>query len=202
MLRCWLVSVDTAAVRSHPPASEALSQKARCAAFHRCLSTASPRDAARLRGVLRVLREWILARSAPASPLARACALHLLCRDAGFLHDAGMIVLAGLGVLIGAAGCRRACACALRARSCEFRRPQSPRARAYTLLCMTVLFSSTGILAALYDQRERHVGAPLRNADLLHDSYVGVPQRPRHGSRRLSRARRGQLQLLQTTRQK
>ena len=33
--------------------------------------------------MLRVLREWILARSAPASPLARACALHLLCRDAG-----------------------------------------------------------------------------------------------------------------------
>merc|ERR1711924_143653 len=46
-----------------------------------------PRDAARLRGVVRVLREWVLARSAPASPLARACALHLLCRDAGFLHD-------------------------------------------------------------------------------------------------------------------
>ena len=52
--------------------------------------------------------------------------------------------------------------------------------------------------AALYDQRERHVGAPLRIADRLHDSYVGVPQRPRHGSRRLSRARRGHLQLLQT----
>ena len=48
--------------------------------------------------MLRVLREWVLARSAPSSPLARACALHLLCRDAGFLHDAGMIVLAGLGV--------------------------------------------------------------------------------------------------------
>ena len=106
-------------------------------------------------------------------------------------------MLAGLGVLLSAAGCRRARARALRARSCEFRRPQSPRARAYTLLCMTVLFSSTGILAALYDQRERHVGAPLRNADHLHDSYVGVPQRPRHGSRRLSRARRGHLQLLQ-----
>ena len=41
--------------------------------------------------MLRVLREWGLARSAPASPLARACALHLLCRDAGFLHDAGMV---------------------------------------------------------------------------------------------------------------
>ena len=48
--------------------------------------------------MLRVLREWVLARSAPASPLARACALHLLCRDAGFLHDAGMMVLAGLCV--------------------------------------------------------------------------------------------------------
>ena len=33
--------------------------------------------------MLRVLREWVLARSAPASPLARACALHLLCWDAG-----------------------------------------------------------------------------------------------------------------------
>jgi len=33
---------------------------------------------------VRVLREWGLARSAPASPLARACALHLL-PGAGFL---------------------------------------------------------------------------------------------------------------------
>ena len=72
---------ESAPVGTRP---EALSQKARCAAFHRCLSSASPRDAARLRGVVRVLREWVLARSAPASPLARACALHLLCRDAGF----------------------------------------------------------------------------------------------------------------------
>jgi hypothetical protein len=47
-----------------------------------------------LRGVVRVLREWDLARSAPASPLSRACALHLLCRDAGLLHDAGMMVMA------------------------------------------------------------------------------------------------------------
>ena len=43
--------------------------------------------------MLRVLREWVLARSAPASLLARACPLHLLCRDAGFLHDAGMMVV-------------------------------------------------------------------------------------------------------------
>ena len=77
-------------------ASQKLSRRPRCAAFHHCLSAAFPRDAARLRGVLRVLREWVLARSAPASPLARACALHLLCRDARFLHDAGMVVLAGL----------------------------------------------------------------------------------------------------------
>jgi hypothetical protein len=48
--------------------------------------------------VFRVLREWDLAHSAPSSPLARACALHLLCRDAGFCRDAGMMVLAGLGV--------------------------------------------------------------------------------------------------------
>ena len=57
--------------------------------------------------MLRVLREWVLARSAPASPLARACALHLLCR--GF-HEAGMMVLAGLRVLLGGA----ACGCVLR----------------------------------------------------------------------------------------
>ena len=36
--------------------------------------------------MLDVLREWVLGRSAPASPLARACALHLLCWDAGCLH--------------------------------------------------------------------------------------------------------------------
>ena len=60
------------------------------AAFHRCLFAASPRDAARSRGGLRVLREWVLARSVTASPFARACALHLLCRDAGVLHDTGM----------------------------------------------------------------------------------------------------------------
>ena len=52
--------------------------RTRCAAFHRCLSAASPRDAARLRVVVRVLREWVFARSAPANPLrsrrpARAC---------------------------------------------------------------------------------------------------------------------------------
>ena len=46
--------------------------------------------------MLRVLREWVLARSAPASPLARACALHLLCRDAGVLHDAGIVCWLGL----------------------------------------------------------------------------------------------------------
>ena len=55
--------------------------------------------------MVRVLREWVLARSDPASPLARACALHLLCRDAGFLHDAGVKVMAGLRVLLGAAAC-------------------------------------------------------------------------------------------------
>ena len=87
--------------------SEALSQKARCAAFHRCLSAAFPCDAARLRGVVRVLREWFLARSAPASPLARACALHLLCRGACFASDA-RVLLASLGVLLGGAA---ACSC-------------------------------------------------------------------------------------------
>ena len=53
---------------------------------------------------MRVPREWILTRSAPASSLARACALHLLCRDAGFLHDA-RVLLARLGVLLGGAAC-------------------------------------------------------------------------------------------------
>jgi hypothetical protein len=64
-----------------------LSQKQGAPPFMCCLSSGTgPRDAARLRGVLRVLREWVLASSAPASPLARACALHLKCRDAGFLQ--------------------------------------------------------------------------------------------------------------------
>ena len=48
--------------------------------------------------MLRVLREWVLVRSAPASPLARVCALHLLCRDVRILHDAGMMVLARMRV--------------------------------------------------------------------------------------------------------
>ena len=48
--------------------------------------------------MVRVLREWVLARTAPASPLARACVLHLLCRDAGFLHGARRTVMARLRV--------------------------------------------------------------------------------------------------------
>ena len=55
----------------------------------RCLSSLPlhrlPTRCCELRGVLRVLREWGLARSAPTSSLACACALHLMCRDAGFL---------------------------------------------------------------------------------------------------------------------
>ena len=84
--------------------------EARCAAFHRCLSSASPRDASRLRGVLRVLGELVLAPCAPASPLARACALHLLCRDAGFVMMPGWF--AGWGECHfggGAAACTRHC---------------------------------------------------------------------------------------------
>ena len=82
--------------------------------------------------MLRVLREWVLARSAPASPLARACALHLLCRDDGSLHDAGMIVLAGLGactvvVLVGM-GVR-----VLRKRALVRSTPASPLAHACAL---------------------------------------------------------------------
>ena len=87
-----------------------------------CLSAASPRDAARLWGVVRVLREWGLARSAPSSPLARACALHLLCRDAGFVHDAGTTVMAGLRVR---SGVLLVC---LRARGCPFRYHMPARA--------------------------------------------------------------------------
>ena len=45
-----------------------------------------------------MVREWVLARSAPASPLALAFALHLLCRDAGFLHGARRTVMARLRV--------------------------------------------------------------------------------------------------------
>ena len=37
--------------------------------------------------MLRVLREWVLARPAPASPLARACALRLLCRVPGLVEE-------------------------------------------------------------------------------------------------------------------
>ena len=36
---------------------------------------------------VRVLCEWGFPRSALASSLACACAMHLLCRDAGFQHD-------------------------------------------------------------------------------------------------------------------
>ncbi len=71
--------------------------------------------------MLRVLREWVLARSAPASPLARACALHLLCRDAGFLHDAGIVAGRAVCVVGGAAcGCAGACAWPVRAGMSEF----------------------------------------------------------------------------------
>ena len=73
----------------NPASARSVSQKARCATFHRCLTAASPRDAARLRAVLRVLHAWGLARSTPASPRVRACALHLLCRDAGVLQLPG-----------------------------------------------------------------------------------------------------------------
>ena len=60
--------------------------------------------------MLRVLREWDLTRPAPARPLARACALHLLCRDAGLLHDAGMFCW--LGCMCDRCCCLRVCACA------------------------------------------------------------------------------------------
>ena len=84
--------------RSSKSQSSLAKSKVRRAAFHRCMSAASPRDATSLRGVLRVLRKWGLVWSSAASLLARACALHLLCRDAGFLHDAGIMLLAGLVV--------------------------------------------------------------------------------------------------------
>ena len=61
--------------------------------------------------MLRVLREWVLARSAPSSPLARVCALHLLCRDAGFLHDAGRDDGDGW-VVCARCCCLRLCVCA------------------------------------------------------------------------------------------
>ena len=67
--------------------------------------------------------------------LARACALHLLCRDAGFLHDAGM-KMAGLRVLLGDAACCCACARAIQlhtARSAPARLPA--HACALHLLC-------------------------------------------------------------------
>ena len=90
-------------------AGQKLSRRPRCAAFHRCLSAAFPRDAARLRGGVRVLEEWVLARSAPAPARACSCALHLLCRDAGFLHDAGLMVW--LGWVCTRCCCVRLCTC-------------------------------------------------------------------------------------------
>ena len=83
--------------------------------------------------MVRVLREWVLARSAPASPLARACALHLLCRDAGFLHDAGM-KMAGLRVLLGDAACCCACARAIQLHTARSA-PARPLARSCALIC-------------------------------------------------------------------
>jgi len=58
--------------------------------------------------VLRVLDEWVLARSAPAPARACACALHLLCRDAGFLHDAGMMCWPGCVCSVLLLACARA----------------------------------------------------------------------------------------------
>ena len=54
--------------------------------------------------------------------LARACALHLLCRDAGFLHDAGMKEMAGVGCLMVLLACHRA-------RATSFRLILLPQAR-------------------------------------------------------------------------
>ena len=121
-----------------------LSRRTRCAAFHRCLSAASSRDAARLRGVLRVLREWVLARSAPASPLARACALHLLCRDAGFLHDAGMMSWPGCVL---SAACDSAYTRALRVRCGSFRSRKLARVPV-RLLCIAPLLLLTKHLSS------------------------------------------------------
>ena len=61
-----------------------LLQKQGAPPFMCCLSSASQRHAARLRGVLRVLREWVLV----PLPQARSC-VPVSCRDAGFLHDGG-----------------------------------------------------------------------------------------------------------------
>ena len=102
--------------RSSKSQSSLAKSKVRRAAFHRCMSAASPRDATSLRGVLRVLRKWGLVCSSAASLLARACALHLLCRDAGFLHDAGIMLLAGLVVRL--ALLLRLCVCVRALRAC------------------------------------------------------------------------------------
>ena len=87
-----------------PPLSQKLSRRTGVRRLSSLpLRRAFPRDAARLRGGVRVLREWVLARSAPASPLARACALHLLCWDAGICkcrEGAGQA-----GCALGAAAC-------------------------------------------------------------------------------------------------
>ena len=86
--------------------------------------------------MLRVLREWVLARSAPANPLARSCVLHLLCQDAGLLYDAGRKVMAGAGCALGGA----ACVLAVRARvHCKLALCRAPlskaRSRVVAILC-------------------------------------------------------------------
>ena len=70
--------------------------------------------------MLRVLREWVLARSAPASPLAHACALHLLCRDAG-MPGCCMMVFGQAGCVLGGGACGYGCARALRVAFDPFR---------------------------------------------------------------------------------
>ena len=129
--------------------------------------------------------EWGLACSDPASPLAHACALHLLCRDAGFLHDAGMMVLAGLPersvMLLVSVRVRMLCEKVL-ARSA----PASPLARACALrllCCSRVLVRYVLLVAAV----RVHVLRECTLASLLPLTRVLVSMTGRAPARRRSK---------------
>jgi len=55
---------------------------------------------------VRIFYQWASIHSAPTSPIVRACALHLLCWDVGFLHEAWS-VLGGTARIPGGAPCFR-----------------------------------------------------------------------------------------------
>ena len=73
-------------VRARRLSKSSLAKSREAAAIHRALSVAFPRGAARLRGMLCGARMGACLFHSH-NPLARACALHPLFRDAGCLHN-------------------------------------------------------------------------------------------------------------------